>query len=66
VSFELRVGRGEEWERARVGEWESGKNPLSSGFTFSLNLHPFNPLNLLHCFVAELPSDFSLLTFQIK
>ncbi|WP_445171253.1 hypothetical protein [Microcoleus sp.] len=34
--------------------------------TSSLNIHPLNPLNSVHCCVAEPPSDFLLLTFQIK
>ncbi|MEG4119306.1 hypothetical protein QUA43_17770 [Microcoleus sp. N9_B4] len=32
-----------------MGEGESGKNPLASRLTSSLNTHPFNPLNPVHC-----------------
>ncbi|HEY9301556.1 MAG TPA: hypothetical protein VIQ31_35380, partial [Phormidium sp.] len=57
-----------EGESARVSEWEkSSFSPRTSSLlTSSLNIHPLNPLNPVHCCVAELPSDFLLLTFQIK
>ncbi len=63
MNFELGEG-----ETGRVGEWEkSSFSPrTSSPLASSLNIHPLNPLNPVHWFVAELPSDFCHLTFQIK
>ena len=65
LNFELGEGKS-----ARVSEWEkSSFSPrtssllTSSPLTSSLNIHPLNPV---HCCVAKSPSDFLLLTFQIK
>ncbi|MEG4628730.1 hypothetical protein QUB56_03595, partial [Microcoleus sp. AR_TQ3_B6] len=64
---EWESGRVGEWESGRVGEWESGRvgewekssfSPRTSSLlTSSLNIHPLNPLNPVHCCVAEPPSD---------